>query len=337
MANNNQTYITTVQINDAQAKQKLKELEAEEKRLTAERDKAYAAGDKAYGDKMQKEIKKTQQELRKMRLETMDVEKILNNFSDASLAQLQKTAKSLNAQLRNIPPSTEKYKEIAANLQRVNTEMASRRSAIRADESWTEKLTNGFNKWAGAVAGAAAAVTGITMTVRKSVQDYADMEEAMANVRKYTGWTDEEVRAFNEDLKQMDTRSSREHLNELAGDAGRLGITSHDAALEFVDAADKISVALGDDLGKDAVATIGKLADTFGDSDKMGLRGAMIATGSAVNELSASSSASAGYIVEFASRLAGVSTQAGLAQTAVMGYASVLDQKRHPLRLSLSS
>lgn len=96
--------------------------------------------------------------------------------------------------------------------------------------------------------------------------------------------------------------------------------------MEFVDAADKINVALGDDLGDDAVKNIGKLAQTFGEDKKKGLRGAMLATGSAVNELSQSSSASAGYIVNFTARLAGVSTQADIAQTDIMGLASVLDQ-----------
>ena len=49
----------------------------------------------------------------------------------------------------------------------------------------------------------------------------------------------------------------------------------------------------------------------------------MLATGSAVNELAQSSSASEGYIMEFAARLAGVGRQAGLTQAEVMGFASV--------------
>ena len=87
------------------------------------------------------------------------------------------------------------------------------------------------------------------MTIRKTVQDYAKMEEAMADTRKYTGLADAAIRELNEDLKKMDTRTSREELNQLAGTAGRLGITSKADILEFVDAANQIKVALGDDLG----------------------------------------------------------------------------------------
>ena len=52
----------------------------------------------------------------------------------------------------------------------------------------------------------------------------------------------------------------------------------------------------------------------------------MLATGSAVNELAQSSSANAGYIVDFAADLAGVGRQAGMSQQEIMGLASALDQ-----------
>lgn len=152
------------------------------------------------------------------------------------------------------------------------------------------------------------------------------MEEAMADVRKYTGQTDEQVHQMNEDFKRMDTRTAREQLNELAGAAGRLGITSKGMIEEFVDGADKINVALGDDLGKGAVDKIGKLAQMFGEDKAKGLRGAMLATGSAVNELAQNSSANAGYIVDFTADLSGVGIQAGMTQAQLMGLASALDQ-----------
>ena len=131
---------------------------------------------------------------------------------------------------------------------------------------------------------------------------------------------------MNEDFKRMDTRTSREQLNALAGAAGRLGITNQKMIEEFVDGADKINVALGDDLGEGAVDKIGKLAHMFGEDEKKGLRGAMLATGSAVNDLAQSSSANAGYIVDFTADLSGVAVQAGMTQAQIMGLASALDQ-----------
>lgn len=326
MANNSARYVTTVELNSQEATNKLKEMEANVKKIRSEMDKAYSSGNKALGDKLSKDLSKATKEMKTFAVQTMDVDKVLKNLSDASINQLAKAAKSLNAQLKNIPANTEKYREIANQLQQVRTRQAELRSEMTASKGWMSTVADGFNRWQGAIIAFAGSITGLTMTIRKTVQDYADMEEAMADVRKYTGLADEGVRELNEDLRQMDTRTTRERLNELAGDAGRLGIQGKEAILEFVDAADKINVALGDDLGEGAVRDIGKLSETFGDSDNMGLRGAMLATGSAVNELAQSSSAAAGYIVDFTARLAGVGTQAGFAQTQIMGFASVLDQ-----------
>jgi TP901 family phage tail tape measure protein len=152
------------------------------------------------------------------------------------------------------------------------------------------------------------------------------MDDVLTNVTKYTGQTKAEVEAMNEDFKQMDTRTSREQLNDLAGVAGRLGITGKQAIEEFVSGADTINVALGDDLGDGAVDKIGKLAQMFGEDKTKGLRGAMLATGSAVNDLAQSSSANAGYIVDFTADLSGVGIQAKMSQSQIMGFASALDQ-----------
>lgn len=166
------------------------------------------------------------------------------------------------------------------------------------------------------------------------MNDYAAMEQEMANVRKYTGLTKEDVEELNERLKAMDTRTSREELNQLAGAAGRLGITATDQIMEFVEAADMIGVALGDDLGEGAVDTIGKLAIALGENDRLGLRGAMLATGSALNEIVQSSSAQAKPVVEFTAMLSGVGQQAHMTQAEIMGFASVLNQNNQEMATS---
>ena len=158
------------------------------------------------------------------------------------------------------------------------------------------------------------------------VQAFAQMDEAMSQVTKYTGMARDEVNALNEDFKKMDTRTAREQLNALAGDAGRLGIQAKDQVLEFVDAADKINVALGEDLGEDAVKNIGKLAMMFGEDKTMGMRAAMLATGSAVNEVAQNCSAAEPFLVNFTARVAGAAHQAGIAQADILGFAASMDE-----------
>ena len=326
MATREQTYITTVELNGKKAEEELKKLQKIADDTRVARDKALAAGDKELGKKLEKEWKKAEKAVSQFKMQTSDVSGILNRLSDASIQQLAKAAKALNSQIKHLAPNTEEFRQKAEQLSQIRTRLAELRAEGNAQQGWLQRMFDGLNRNWGAFTQIIGVVTGLTVTIRKAVQNYADMEEAMADVQKYTGMASEEVHEMNEELKVMDTRTPREKLNALAGDAGRLGITGKKNILEFVDAADKINVALGDDLGESAVRDIGKLADTFGDSDTMGLRGAMLATGSAVNELAQSSSAAAGYIVEFEARLGGAATQAGIAQTAIMGYASVLDQ-----------
>lgn len=250
----------------------------------------------------------------------------LNNISGSSLRQLETSLKLVNEQLKDTDHNSEAFKNLSQKAKLLKKEIAAISQEQDISYSKWNKFVNFFNTNWGAITQGLASLSGVSFAIRKCSADFAKMDEQMVDVIKYTGLTKSQVEELNETFKQMDTRTSREKLNQLAGDAGRLGITSQKMAEEFVDAADKINVALGDDLGDDAVKNIGKLAQMFGDDKTKGLRAAMLATGSVINELAQSSSASAGYLVDFTARLAGVGKQAGLTQQQIMGFASVLDQ-----------
>ena len=252
---------------------------------------------------------------------------------DNSIPAIQKKIRELTRDVKKMTIGTKEYTDKVQAIAQLNSILSEHKHAIHGVVEESKSLgqrLNGmadfFNKWYYTLQTGVDALGGVTTTIRQCVNDYADMEEAMADVRKYTGQTAEQVHEMNEDFKKMDTRTSREQLNNLAGVAGRLGITSKNLVEEFVDGADKINVALGDDLGEGAVDKIGKLAHMFGEDEKKGLRGAMLATGSAVNDLAQSSSANAGYIVDFTADLSGVAKQAGMTQAQIMGLASALDQ-----------
>ena len=312
MANNTQTFIGRVLLDDKQAKQTIGLLEKQLEQVKQKKIDAFKKGEDTGA--FDKEIKRINASLNTLRTSQERVNRTLGNLSSASYKELSVTMKTVQKQLRSgaVERNSEEWKRLQQKLKEVKREM----NAINSESKETTSLVSQI----------IAAYAGLSMTIRKCAQAYADMEESMANVRKYTGQTDEEVRRMNEDFKRMDTRTAREQLNELAGSAGRLGITSKEMIEEFVDGADKINVALGDDLGEGAVDKIGKLAQMFGEDKTKGLRGAMLATGSAINELGQNSSANAGYIVDFTADLSGVGIQAGMTQAQLMGLASALDQ-----------
>ena len=273
-----------------------------------------------------KEIDSTNVDIKETKRQMQLVKNTMSNLKTSSIRDLEYSIKALNQQMQGMQRGTEQFKQMELKAKQLKAELQAVRAEGVAQESWIKRSADWFNRMQGLALGAVAAISGITFTVKKCVEEYAKMDDEMTNVRKYTGQAAEEVERMNEDFKKMDTRTPRQKLNQLAEDAGRLGITSTAAVEEFVDGADKINVALGDDLGDKAVSQIGKLAQMFGEDKTKGLRGAMLATGSAVNELAQNSSASAGYLVDFTARVAGVGKQAGFTQAQIMGLASVLDQ-----------
>lgn len=305
----------------AQSAAKLKLVDAELERIRLSEQKVVTLM-----QQYDNEIDKANVDIKETKRQMQLVDNTLAHLKTSSVRDLEYSMKVLNQEMRGLDRGSEAFKQMQMQAKQLKTELEAVRAEGQAQQSWIGRTADWFNRMQGVILGVIAAISGLTFTVKSCVEKFASMDEEMTNVRKYTGQTADEVERMNEDFKKMDTRTAREKLNQLAGDAGRLGITATSLVEEFVDGADKINVALGDDLGDEAVSQIGKLAQMFGEDKTKGLRGAMLATGSAVNELAQNSSASAGYLVDFTARVAGVGKQAGFTQAQIMGLASVLDQ-----------
>lgn len=305
----------------AQSAAKLKLVDAELERIRQSEQKVVTLM-----QQYDREIGEANVDIKETKRQMQLVDNTLAHLKTSSVRDLEYSMKVLNKEMRGLDRGSEAFKQMQQQAKQLKTELEAVRAEGKAQQSWINKTADWFNRMQGVILGAIAAVSGLTFTIKSCVEKFASMDEEMTNVRKYTGQTADEVERMNEDFKKMETRTAREKLNQLAGDAGRLGITATSLVEEFVDGADKINVALGDDLGDEAVSQIGKLAQMFGEDKTKGLRGAMLATGSAVNELAQNSSASAGYLVDFTARVAGVGKQAGFTQAQIMGLASVLDQ-----------
>lgn len=278
------------------------------------------------------------QSYRKQILAMQETQKKLNDYTGEiglnklSLNDLTQKQKELNTVIRQLKPGTEDFERYTAELQSVTEQIKKTKEEIYGTKEALEK-DNGWKSFIGrmnmigfAITNALAIKDRIVAWADQYVQSFAKMDDAMTDVMKYTGQTKSEVEDMNETFKQMTTRTPREELNALAGAAGRLGIQGKKDIEGFVDAADKINVALGDDLGEGAIDQIGKLTMVFGEDKTIGLNGAMLATGSAINVLGANSSANTGFITEFTSDMAGMAVNAKIAQTDIMGYASALSQ-----------
>ena len=340
MSDINANATVTLTVNGKQAQNMLEQLKRQASDLEDKITKAAAAGDKVQLKKFQRELKQTRRQIGQIESATQGVENVLKRLDKASPKELNRTLKELKKSLNGIERGTDEWNKQCESIKRVKAEIANVNEELRETEKENVGLVdriNGFvDKWGNIIAGVAAVGTGLVLAGRKAVNAFAEMDAEMANVRKFTGLADDEVKELNEDFKKMDTRTSREDLNKLAEEAGRLGKSSKEDVLGFVKAADQINVAL-DELGDGATLTLSKLTNIFGDEARLGTERSLLAVGSVINDLSQNCTASAGYLAEFGKRMAGVGAQAGMTIPQIMAFAAVLDSQGQACEMSATA
>lgn len=336
MSNINTNATVTLTVNGKQAEDMLLKLKSHAANLEKAIEKAAAAGNKQQLTKLKRELKETNRQISQIENAAKGVEHVLQRLDETSPKELNRTLAQLKRNLNGLERGSEEWNRQCEAIKRVKAEIAKVNSQLRENESLWERMNRKLNDWQTAIAGIAAAFTGIIMAGHSAVNAFADMDQEMANVRKFTGMNASEVEQLNEDFQKIDTRTGREELNKLAQEAGRLGKTSQEDVLGFVKAADQINVAL-DDLGDGATLTLSKLTNIFGDEERLGTEKALLAVGSVINELSQNCTASAPYLANFTQRMAGVGAQAKMTIPEIMGFAAVLDSQGQAVEMSATA
>ena len=289
-------------------------------------------GDKEWKkwQQLNREIERGEKQLKKYGTNATYVKQVLDNLNGKSLNDLQASVKTMQRILDRglVPRGSEEWKQLAEAVAKTKDQIAKVKGETKSfgeamDE--TKDKVSMFSAISVLATNIGGAFTSMKGKMEEYVNKYAELQEHVAGVSKYTGMAAREVEQLNEEFKKMDTKTSRAALNDLAADAGRLGITGKKDVLDFVQAADQINIALGEDPGEGAVKNIGKLANIFGDDKRMGLKQAMLSTASAINELAQNSSASEGNILDFTTRLSAMAKTAGLTQAQVMGLGAMFE------------
>lgn len=248
-------------------------------------------------------------------------------LTNMSMQQLEQEARRLRSALHRMDPNTAEFRNLNRELLQVDDRMR----VLRNNLTPMQQLWRNVKSEMSGIVGVSAALFGgslIVGKVRDWVKGAADLSDAQADVQRTTGLTREEVSQLTSDLGKFNTRTPRSELLALAADAGKLGITGKKDIMDFVRAGDQIRVALGDDLGDEAIKNIGKLNQTFevGRITGKNMEEQMLATGSAVNALGQASTAQESFLVGYATRMAGVNTQAEINIQNTLGYGAALDQ-----------
>ena len=207
---------------------------------------------------------------------------------------------------------------------------------VRTLQNQIDKLTGSVHKQGGAwqtamknltaYVGLFAMFNKAKELVTGAIKKNFEYSGSLTDIRKVSGLTMEQVKQLSTELAKIDTRTSVDGLAQLAYQGAKLGMGKYgvEGMASFVRAADKINVALGEELGEEALPALSKMVEVMGLIPKMGIEKAMDATGSAMFKLSTTSTATSNDIVEFSKRLTGVARTAGITtdQLLALGSAS---------------
>jgi hypothetical protein len=232
------------------------------------------------------------------------------------------------------------YKQLEEELNQINTkskEFADKQKSMEELKKNIDEVTGAANKQGGAwhiamknltaYVGLFAAFNKAKELVTGAIKKNLEYSGSLTDIRKVSGLTMEEVKKLSTELAKIDTRTSVDGLAQLAYQGAKLGMGKYggvEGLAQFVRAADQINVAIGEEMGEEALPALSKMVEVMGLIPKMGIEKAMEATGSAMFKLSSTSTSTSNDIVEFSKRLTGVARTAGITtdQLLALGSAS---------------
>ena len=225
---------------------------------------------------------------------------------------LNREVRTLSRELRNLTPGTEEFQQRAAQLREAQAHFNRVRDEINQVNGAITQTATSTSRFGDIVRGVFTGnlITGFFSSfvgkARESVDELLKVSDLMTGVEKTTGLASEQVRELWNEFDELNTRTSKQELLNIAQIGGRLGITDKEQIKEFTEEIDKIYVALGDSFqgGLEEVTTkVGKLKNLFEETRDQNYGEALNAIGSALNELGANGSSSEQNITDFATRI----------------------------------
>lgn len=250
------------------------------------------------------------------------VKHAIDNLSKTSLKDLRRALVAAKSELGKTfadDPGLKKKQQDVKILQEQIDKLSG--SVHKQGGAWQTAMKN-LSAYVGLFAAFNKAKELVTGAIKKNLE----YSGSLTDIRKVSGLTMDQVKQLSTELAKIDTRTSVNGLAQLAYQGAKLGMGKYgvEGMAQFVKAADKINVAIGEEMGEEALPALSKMVEVMGLIPKMGIDKAMEATGSAMFKLSSTSTSTSNDIVEFSKRLTGVARTAGITtdQLLALGSAS---------------
>ena len=302
-------------------------------------------------NRLVKDIKTMEDVLKRASQEIVNVGEVVANLEGQSLKKLRTALRKVKDEMNRLDPEklaqeNKNYREELAKLQSQYVAIENQIDSLTGvTRKQTKEIDNQGNAWAKTVKrlsvyiatyGGFNAALGALKNVFSRNLEFSDQ---LADIRKTTGLSTQSVNELSEAIMKIDSRLSVQQLHDLAYQAGKLGLGSQgvEGVLGFVKAADKLGVALREDLGDDAIIQLTKMADVMGLTKKLGVEKSLTSIGSAINELSMASTANADFMVNYSQRLSGIAAQAHLTADELLGFAAAADATGQEVEVSATA
>lgn len=247
-------------------------------------------------------------------------------------AQPQKTLKGLSqdiailaSNIRKLDPASDAFKQQAAKIKDLRKEYSGLNKQVYDTSSAFEKMMANALPFA---------IGDILSDTASSLSDYllqtaqylVETSDQLAQIRKTTGLTVEQIDSLNASLNSIDSRTTKSALRDIAIGLGQMGEEANIANIQSID---KIVVALGDEFkgGADEITTsLGILRNNLQDFQTDDFAADMLHLGNALNQLGASGLATAPVVTDFATRMSGVLQQFGVSTGQTLGLAAAMQE-----------
>lgn len=277
----NQKATVEIEVNGEAAKQEMRDLEKYATSLKGRLADAHKAGDTKQIRELEKELKKTNIELKNARTNAQNIDHAMNNLGLATPKELRNIIRDINKKLNSghVKRGSAEWRKYVEQLKRAKAEMADINDEMKESEGWLERFNNGFAKWGGLLATAAAGVTGVSMALSSLRKNRDDKQASAANLKALTGLDDSSIQWLTkqaeilsttmDDTKLRVTQSSKEILEAymLVGSAKPDLLSNKEALNEVTIEAMRLSKAAKMDL-KEAVNAVTLAMNQYGASAK---------------------------------------------------------------------
>jgi len=297
------------------------------KHLETQRQKYIQSGDTKHIQRnlqMQDKLKQKMQEMQKLMLSEKQINDRVTNSRKYNVIELQQAYDQLKYKLTTL--HTGEQQQIKETRRQMKT-LEKGINSVKGEATGLTKIWQTAVRNISTYMGVFAAFNFAKSKMQEMIKKNYELSDSIMNVRKVSGLTIDDINQLYNKISKIDTRNTINTLMNLAYQGGKLGIGSLgvDQLTGFVKAAEQVQMALGEDLGEEALPALAKLTENMGLIKEMGVEQAMQKTASAMFMLSTTSVSTGQGIVDFAKRLMPVAKAANVTTPELLGLASATE------------